>query len=461
MSVGSAPAARGGVTGVGSAPAARVRRRRSKRWIRAAAPFAVLAAFWAVTLVAHAFEEPNLDEAGTLSPTGAGPDGSSRLADMLGQRGIIIERVGSGREAIQAAATADSTIFVPAPDYLNPRFQSFLTEVFYAHRVVVVQPGLRSMLLSPVPIFRVGERWATDVVAPRCQTPYAVKAGPAAVLHDYYVAEGRQVSADCYGGGLVGVREGDTEFIYIGASDPFRNGRIDEAGNAALATGLLSEFGRVVWIDVHQTEPVSRSPVDVPNPELPQYRRGNQDRTNTGFPTIDAFPPALWAVIVLGLVAAVLLALARARRLGPPVAEPLPVLVPAAEAVTGRGRLYQRIAARDATMGALRGAAISRIARVVNPFGGPAAERDLIPPRTLHPSEHARTPAVRTFVEQVAARTGTTEDRVAAILYGAIPQDDGGLVRAVADLDQLVAAALRENPPAATTDPDHDRGGPQ
>ena len=48
------------------------------------------------------------------------------------------------------------------------------------------------------------------------------------------------------------------------------------------------------------------------------------------------------ALLLRLIVAAVLAAAARARRLGAPVAEPLPVLVPATETVTGRGRLYQR-----------------------------------------------------------------------------------------------------------------------
>ena len=96
---------------------------------------------------------------------------------------------------------------------------------------------------------------------------------------------------------------------------------------------------------------------------------------------------------MLAAAGAVLLALVRARRLGPPVAEPLPVLVPAAESVTGRGRLYERIAAREASLDALRAAAIARMARVLDPMAGAAPERELT---------GGRGPAVRRFVAQVA-----------------------------------------------------------
>jgi hypothetical protein len=138
--------------------------------------------------------------------------------------------------------------------------------------------------------------------------------------------------------------------------------------------------------------------------------------------------------LALALLAAALLAVARGRRLGTPVAEPLPVLVPAAEAVTGRGRLYQRIEAREATLAALRGAAVARIARTLNPHA-PA------------PPAGAPGALVGTLIEQVAARTGTPDHVVRAILNGPAPDDDEGLRRAVADLDALVNAVLRDNPP--------------
>ena len=437
---------------VRAAPGRPSRRRRSRRWIRAVVPFAVLATLWGVTFAAHAYEEPDLDEPGTLSPTGTGADGSSRLAELLQNRGVRVDRVTSSQEAVRVAGSGDATVFVPGPDFLNPTFASFIASLPGAHRVVVVRPGLRTMLFSPVPIYPTQQRWATATVAPRCSTPFAVEAGPAAAYRQLYAAD--EASVSCYLGGVVGIRNGDTEIIYVGASDPFRNGRIDERGNADLAAGLLSEYDRIVWVDVHRREPVSRSPVDIPNPEAPRYRRGNQDRTNTGSPVIDAFPTTLWAVLVLGFAAAVLLALARARRLGPPVAEPLPVLVPAAEAVTGRGRLYRRIDARAATLAALRGAAVSRMARGLNPFGGAGSDRDLTIQRDLLGETLELSSTVEEFIQQVASRSGAPDHAVRAILYGPAPPDDDGLARAVADLDQLVAAVLRDS-----ADPHRNGGG--
>ena len=145
------------------------------------------------------------------------------------------------------------------------------------------------------------------------------------------------------------------------------------------------------WVDDHEPDPI-RAPLRL---RWPGYDRPEQDR-GRGDSTFDAFPAALWATLALAFAAAVLFAVARARRLGPPVAEPLPVLVPSAEAVTGRGRLYHRIGARQATLDALRTAAIVRLTRVLNPYGGAAAERELT-------GRGDTTPATEEFIARVAA----------------------------------------------------------
>lgn len=411
-------------------------RRRSLRWLRAAIPFAVLVMFWLGTLVAHAGQEPDLDEPGTLSPAGTGEHGSSHLAALLRSRGVDILRVTSSAEARQAAMGTDATVFVPTPDYLDP---TFLTQIATSghRRVVVVQPGLRTMIFGRLPIAPAGDAWATRTVPPGCGAAALASLGPAAALNARYVFSrvnpNQRQSLNCYLGGVLGITDGDTETVYVGATDPFRNDRVDEAANQALATVLLGQSSRLVWVDVHAKEP---NPADVKLPRitLPEYRRGNQDRTNTGFPIIDALPAWLWAGLLLALAAALLFAVARARRLGPPVAEPLPVVIPASEAVTGRGRLYERINARAATLEALRAAAIARMAAVLNPYGG-------------QPTDLARTGGgARELIAQVAEHTGTPPNQVEAILYGSSPTSDAELTRAVASLDALTAAVLNGAP---------------
>jgi hypothetical protein len=405
-------------------PIPRPRPARSWRWLRLAVPFTVVVLFWTATGVVHYLEEPTRSDPGTLSPTGTGRHGSSQLAERLRDKGVTIARVTSSRAAADAARSGDATIFVPTPDYLLPGFlQAWLTESNGNNRIVLVQPGLLTTAQLGEPIGIRTSRWATGVADPNCATDYAQAAGPAGVRHDIYQAD--RPTTRCYGGSLIGLTEGSAEVVYIGATDPFRNDRIGEHGNAALATGLLTAHPRVIWVDVHAAEPRDRGSF---NFSLPDYHRDDQDRTSTGNDLIDAFPAALWAVLLVLGVGAVLFAAARSRRLGPPVPEPLPVLVPAAEAVTGRGRLYQRIRARQASLDALRMAAIARLARVLDPATGAAAERELGQPG----------PAADRFVDLVAARTGWAPSQVYDVLYGHSPDSDEELVDAAAALDLLV-----------------------
>ncbi|PRC53647.1 hypothetical protein C6A85_52785, partial [Mycobacterium sp. ITM-2017-0098] len=67
-----------------------------------------------------------------------------------------------------------------------------------------------------------------------------------------------------------------------------------------------------------------------------------------------------WMALQLALGVA-LLALWRGRRVGPLVAEQLPVVVRASETVEGRGRLYRSRRARDVAAESLRTAARQRM----------------------------------------------------------------------------------------------------
>ena len=71
-------------------------------------------------------------------------------------------------------------------------------------------------------------------------------------------------------------------------------------------------------------------------------------------------PAVTWIVFQLCLAIA-LLALWQGRRLGPLVAERLPVVVRASETVEGRGRLYRSRRARDRAADALRTATLQRM----------------------------------------------------------------------------------------------------
>jgi hypothetical protein len=122
-------------------------------------------------------------------------------------------------------------------------------------------------------------------------------------------------------------------------------------------------------------------------------------------------------------LAVLLLTLWRARRLGPPVTEPLPVTVRSAETVLGRGRLYQRARARGPALDILRAATRARLAALLKlPPGADAAA----------------------VAAAVAARTGRDPAELEELLAGPAPEDDEDLVRMARDLETLPHAVRGE-----------------
>jgi hypothetical protein len=127
-------------------------------------------------------------------------------------------------------------------------------------------------------------------------------------------------------------------------------------------------------------------------------------------------PTWVYAALAQLAIAVLLLALWRMRRLGPVVPEPLPVVVRASETVEGRARLYQRARARDKAADALRRATLGRLVPLLGL------------PRRADPTA---------VVDALTRRTGRPQRDIGALLYGAAPTDDAGLVRLVAALDAL------------------------
>jgi hypothetical protein len=283
-----------------------------------------------------------------------------------------------------------------------------------------MHPGADVVLVSPARPERfaigltVNEPTDAEVRSPGCSLPAAQRAGRAdaggVTYHVDVDAESAEVTASegCYSldgnPSLVRAQLGTGGIVtVIGNPAALTNERFDDEGNAALALGLLGEHARLVWY--------LPSVSDVPADEQKSF--------------YDLVPDGIWWSLLLVGVAVLLLALGRARRLGPVVAEPLPVVVRATETVEGRGRLYRRSGARDKASAALRAASL---ARLVPALGlGRRAESRYEPDRRVDDR----------VVDAVARRTRRTSVEVTGLLYGAAPVDDAALVRLADDLDDL------------------------
>jgi hypothetical protein len=351
-----------------------------------------------LTVVAVSAVYRSQSEIAPLDPDAASPEGSRALAVLLRDRDVRVDEFDQVDQALAAAERGDVTLLVPFPELLGTDSLEGLADLPESVRVVLVQPDDFSLKDLDLGIERDDPQLGDFEQRPGCELPEAVAAGVAEVGLDRYKTEDAEFT--CYDRSLVVVSDGGAEVVVLGAQDPLTNDRLDDEGNASLSLGLLNEHDRVIWL--------------IPDsPELDQENRP------AGIEEI--LPAWTGSTMCLLFVAALLAALWRARRLGPPVVEPLPVVVRSAETVEGRARLYRSARASAAAYEALRAGALARLLPAIG-LGGE--------------------PDYRAVVEVVAARSGRPADEVHALLYGPPPTDDAGLVTSTDLLDTVVENTL-------------------
>jgi len=327
-----------------------------------------------------------------LDPTDASPSGARAVVALLRQQGIDAEAV-TAVDRLRSAP--DTTVVIPSPGVLGPDELALLSES--RSDVVLIAPDDHVLSLLAIPAEQEDDVSA-DEVAPRCNLAAATAAGTVTVDGSVYTADGS--ARRCYpvGGGhaVVAVTTADGRtVIVVGSRAVFANRSLDKDGNAALALGLLTDHPRVDWLI----------------PVAPTAAQGTERHG-----LVDLLPGRLWWTVLEVVLALVLFALSRGRRLGPLVIEPLPVVVRATETVEGRARLLRGARARSAAADALRSATRRRLAARL---GLGAA------------------PTQTALVDRLVARTGRGAEEVVDLLYGSAPADDRGLVALAGRLDRL------------------------
>lgn len=355
-------------------------------WLAARGPLAMLLVIVAAAIVLALVRGHS--EGGALDPRSAAPNGSRALAQVLGDYGVDVRPMHTLATTSRAAGGA--TVLVTHPNTLDPADIKRLSTI--AESLVLIAPNQR-LARAVDPDVEVTGHTADTTHAPECALADA--AGDATTGGVGYRTPNAEL---CYptgdGSSLVRYDDGGTPVTLLGTATPLTNEALDEAGNAALTMRLLGERERLVWY--------------VPSPTDPALRDGSAS-------LLSLLPPGWLYGIATLAIAAVLLALWRARRLGPVVTEPLPVVVHAAETTEGRARLYRRVGAADHAAEALRDAARYRIAA----SAGLTAD------------------AGHQAVVAVASRSGRSADEVHWLLYGPAPSDHAALVRIATELDRL------------------------
>ncbi|GHJ45766.1 hypothetical protein Cs7R123_31080 [Catellatospora sp. TT07R-123] len=417
---------------------------KKRRALRLVLPFVPVVALIAVTLTAHAVEQTDPAEPAYLAPTSPGATGGRDLAELLRQRGVAVlteTRTGDALRHMDRIGS-DVTLFVPAPRYVHPDYRKVVDLAPDGATVVLVEPGSELADFVP-PLGVLDRRWATAVTGPGPGCTLT-SAGPAAVTRTRFLKHkySREEPVFCYDDGLAQLRYNDVEFIAVGSDEPFRADRLAEHDNSRLAADLLSRHKTLIWLDLHAPEAappdepvvvVTASPAPGASPAPPGtvYQRPNDEpgaeADDDGDPdpgSLPDIPPppspfpdwTFWTVLLL-LLAGLLLALAKGRRLGAPAVEPLPVEVRGAETALGRGRLYQRARARGPALETLRTGARTRLRAALGL--PPTADRE-----QLADALEARLPGRRAQLDD--------------LLYGPEPSSDAELHARAAELKTLV-----------------------
>ncbi|GGS99623.1 membrane protein [Planobispora rosea] len=357
-------------------------------WRRWRGVLGVLAAMILIATATVLLSQPR--PGGYLDPEATTPGGAHALVQLLRDQGVDVRPARTAGEA-RAQAVPGSLLLVGRTEFLAE--ESLLREIASLPGDRLLVEPVTQALQELAPGVSAGALTDVKSRAPECRIPAAVKAGTAMIGGISYNPP--QGWTGCYNGSLIsGTADGRTVTV-LGSGEFMTNRRLAGDGDAALAMNLAGSRPVVVWLV----------------PSVPQIQ-GSGERASLQ----DLLPAGIgWAALHL-LVAALLVALWRGRRLGPVVAERLPVVVRASETAEGRGRLYRSRKARDRAAAALRSAALERIV----PRLGLAGEI---------------TPAG--VVAAVATRTGQDAQQAGAVLYGAAPLDDAGLVALAGDLDIL------------------------
>ena len=334
-----------------------------------------------------------------LAHDNPGPRGARAAAQILERQGVTVEATDHFSRATEAGP--GTTLLVTDPALLNPE-----------HRERLAATGADIVAVGG--FFMETEGFTEDLdltggypgalVTAMCEDPDA-SAARALVISD-------QDAALVVGGDATGcfpTGRGDVYAVdplpsggtlrWLTSPLPLSNAGLAQSGNAALVLRALGAHDTLLWY--------------VPAPQTdPSLAAGTA-----------TLPSALVPVLAVLAAAALALAAAQGRRLGPLVVERMPVVVRSAETTLGRARLYRRAGAAGHAAAALRAATARRCAQALG-----------LP-------RHADAPAV---VEATAAATGRPEagpDGVGPLIYGPPPRDDTELVRlaeALATLEKEV-----------------------
>ena len=274
---------------------------------------------------------------GRMDPGSTSADGAHALLSLLRDQGIDVVEAGSIAD-VERAARPDTLLVLAETQYLSDDEGLQRLAAVPGDRLLVEPVARTRKVLAP------GIRVALSSTLggnPDCDMPEANRAGEVQFgPTTTYEAEGDTTLTRCYEGAVVRYSEGGHTVTVVGSADFMTNAGPAQGGQRR----ARHEPGR------H------------PAPAHLVRASAVRDRTPMAVRRLtDLIPDRVGWIVYQLCLAAILVALWRGRRVGPLVAEDLPVVVRASETVEGRGRLYRSRRARDRAAEALRTAALHRM----------------------------------------------------------------------------------------------------
>lgn len=328
---------------------------------------------------------------GRMDPQATSPEGAHALVALLRDHGVEVVEAHNVAE-VERAMRPDAQLLIAQTYYLvDDEILRKLAELPGDRLLVEPDSRTREVLAPKV---RTAPR-ASFGGRPDCNLRAAEQAGTVDfdLANTYDAVDGADVTF-CYDDALARYADDGHTVTVVGSADFMVNSGLLKEGNAALAMNLAGAQPRLVWY-------------------APQRVEGESDTAAT---IEDLIPDRVfWIVLQLCLVV-LLVAWWKARRIGPLVAEELPVVVRASETVEGRGRLYRSRRARDRAADALRTGMLHRtVPRLGLGTQSPAA----------------------TVVQAVVDRIGGDPVAIGHWLYGPAPNTDAELVELSRQLDTI------------------------
>jgi hypothetical protein len=334
-----------------------------------------------------------------LDPRSYTPSGTHALSVLLGQRGVHVVREIDVATAEQLAVQG-TTFVIVSPERLST---DELSTIASSHAdLVVVGARLDEIQALSLPLAPQPDDGDT-LRSPSCSLPAATVAGSAQLPGGGYTLPngGQGCYPDGDGFALVTFATAGHRITLLSDGTLLMNSALGNDGNAALALGLLDTHADVVWL--------------VPPRIAPSSSGGNASVESL-------LPSRLKSAFLQLVIAVIIIAIWRGRRLGRLVPEDLPVVVRQSETVRGRSRLYRRSRSLDTAADALREGTRDRLGHRLG-----------LGPR----------PQPAALVQAVAERAGQPAAQVQALLYGSTPADDLTLVTLAQELTALEQEVLR------------------